>query len=177
LNQEGIPFISDSKNNIIFTIDENDSILKEFYSSKEFWSIQGVAFSENNQTLFIADYIKGLFALSMKTKNLQQISSAVDVSLKGIDGLTYYNHSLIAIQNGVIPKRVTRYFLDKNERRIERFEIIDRNHPAFNEPTSGTLVGNKFYYVANSQWNGYKDGKILASDQLQDIVILKSVLK
>jgi hypothetical protein len=57
---------------------------------------------------------------------------------------------------------------------ITGFLTIDRSHPAFNEPTLGTIDGSTLYYIANSQWSGYDDNhKIKPVDQLQDIVILK----
>jgi len=55
--------------------------------------------------------------------------------------------------------------------------VIDNNHPAFNEPTNGCLIGDVLYYVANSQWSGYDDSHAIKPvDQLQDIVILKADL-
>jgi hypothetical protein len=38
-------------------------------------------------------------------------------------------------------------------------------------------VDNSFYYIANSQWGGYDENHHIKPDnQLQDIVVLKSVL-
>ncbi|HEU5290038.1 MAG TPA: hypothetical protein VFU05_05290, partial [Cyclobacteriaceae bacterium] len=61
--------------------------------------------------------------------------------------------------------------------KITRFEIIDRAHPSFNEPTNGCVSNNTLYYVANSQWGGYDNKHQLKPvDQLQDIVVLKTDL-
>lgn len=177
LTKKGEVFITDSQNNDVLTIDEKTFKVETFFSSEDFWNIQGIAFSPDEKQLFIADYIKGVFRLDVQSKVLSEVVSKVDASLKGIDGLYFYNNSLIAIQNGVVPLRCARYFLNKDFSEINRFEIIDRNHPNFNEPTLGTLNGNTFYYIANSQWGGYDaQHKIKPDDQLQDIVVLKSVL-
>jgi len=102
----------------------------------------------------------------------------LDVTLKGIDGLVYDDHALIAIQNGTNPLRVSRYILNPEQNQITQFEIIDRKHPAFNEPTLGVVAGRTFYYIANSQWNGYDlHHEIKPDSLLQDIVILKSKLR
>lgn len=178
LNKKGEAFISDTQTNTIYKVNEATQKLEPYFTSSEFWNIQGITFSEDEQFLFIADYIKGVFRLDTKTKVLIQLAKKTLVSLKAIDGLIWYQNSLIAIQNGVVPMRVTRYFLSPALDKIVRFEIIDRAHPAFNEPTNGCVYNNSLYYVANSQWGGYDNNHQLKSvDQLQDIVILRADLK
>ena len=125
---------------------------------------------------FISDYIKGIFKLNLASRTLDAVKCTLDVSLKGIDGLYLYESSLLAIQNGVSPFRLTRYALNKEGTSITQFDVLEKNHPAYGEPTLGTLQGKHFYYIANSQWGGYAKGKIKPADQLRDIVVLKLVL-
>jgi hypothetical protein len=177
LNKKGEVFVSDSKNNIIWKVNEKTNTLENFFSSPDFWNINGVAFSPDEKFLFISDYIKGLFRVTLSTKDLLQLGNLTSASLKGIDGLYFYKDHLLAIQNGVSPARVTEYFLDKGLTSVTSLKIIDRAHPAFNEPTLGVLVDSTLYYIGNSQWSGYVKGVQKPFDQLQDIVILKSSLK
>jgi hypothetical protein len=178
LSRKGTVYISDSQNNNIITANERTGQIEPFFSSVDFWNIQGMTFSTDDRFLFIADYVKGIFRLDMKTKALAEVKSPTDASLKGIDGIYFHKNSLIAVQNGVVPLRSVRYFLNTDLDKITRFEVIDRNHPAFGEPTLGVLDGDTFYYIANSQWSGYDNNHhIKADNQLKDIVILKSVLK
>ena len=183
LSKEGKVIISDSKNNDLYTINEKTNQIEPYYTSTEFWNIQGMAFSPNEKYLFVADYVKGIFRLNIKTRELIEMKNNAEistggVSLKGIDGIYFYNNSLIAIQNGVNPLRATRYFLNKELNEIVGFEIIDRKHPSFGEPTLGVIDGKTLYYIANSQWGGYDNNHhIKPNDQLKDIVILKYSLK
>lgn len=178
LNRKGEVFISDTQSNTIFKVNEATQKLESYFSSQEFWNIQGITFSEDERFLFVADYIKGIFRLDTQSKQLVQLTKEPFVSLKAIDGLIWYQNSLIAIQNGVVPMRVTRYFLNQSFDKITSLEIIDRAHPSFNEPTNGCIINDTLYYVANSQWGGYDNNHQLKSaDQLQDIVILKTDLK
>lgn len=177
LTKKGQVFITDSQNNDILMVNEKTFKVETFFSSEDFWNIQGIAFSPDEKILFVADYVKGIFKLDVQSKVLTEVVSKAEASLKGIDGLYFYNNSLIAIQNGVVPLRCTQFFLNKDFSEINRFEIIDRNHPNFNEPTLGTLDGSTFYYIANSQWGGYDaKHKIKPDEQLQDIVVLKATL-
>lgn len=178
LDPKGNAYVSDSKNNIIYVADTKSGKLVEFFTSGEFWNLQGIAFNDDASVLFIADYVKGLYCLKIKDRSLTKLPDNLDLSLKSVDGLTFYRNSLIAIQNSITPMRVTRYFLDKDQKSIVKADVIDSAHPSFNEPTIGTVSGGYFYYVANSLWSGYtKEGQLKPLDQLQDVVILKSKLK
>ena len=177
LNKKGEAYISDSETNTIFMINETSKAIEPYFMSDEIWSLQGITFSDDDRYLFIADYIKGIFRLDTKTKELLLLDNKVITSLKAIDGLRWYRHSLVAIQNSTNPMKVSRYTLNADMTAVTGEHIIDRAHPAFNEPTNGCIVNNTFYYIANSQWSGYtKENKLKPVDQLQDIVILKAAL-
>jgi tetratricopeptide (TPR) repeat protein len=178
LNSKGEPFISDSKNNKIFIVNESTGKLESIFSSDEFWNIQGLAFSGDEKSLFISDYVKGIFKLNLSAKTLDLMKCSIDVSLKGIDGLYRYKNSLIAIQNGVNPFRLTQLQINKEGTTITSSQTLENNHQAFGEPTLGTLQENTLYYIANSQWGGYdKEHKLKPVENLQDIVVLSLKLK
>jgi sugar lactone lactonase YvrE len=178
LDPAGDVYISDSRNNIIFKVNASSKKLEEFFTSPDILNLQGIAFSADGKNLFIADYIGGLYYLNMPSKKLVKMKVAFDLSTKSVDGLSFYNNSLIAIQNSIYPMRVTQYFLNAAQDELIGYKVIDTAHPAFNEPTIGFVDGNDFYYVANSLWSGYIDRKNLKpEDQLQDVVILKADLK
>lgn len=178
ISKNGVIYISDSENNTIYMVNEKSDLLEPFFSSTELWNIQGITLSGDEAYLFIADYVKGIFRLNTLTKELTLIKKVPDVSLKSIDGLIWYKHSLLAFQNGVAPMRATCYYLNDLQDTITDYRIIDRAHPAFNEPTNGCIVGDTLYYIANSQWGGYmKNHSPKPLDELQDVVILKADLK
>lgn len=156
---------------------EKDS-LELFISSEPFRSPQGIAFSDDEKQLFVADYSIGVLVFDMATKKYVKLAAPANLSLIGIDGMYFYKNSLIAIQNGVRPHRVIRFFLNRNFDRVERAEIIEANNPLFNEPTLGVLLKNEFYYVANSQWGNFNDdGTIFPLEKLQEPIIMKVKLK
>ncbi len=177
LNSMGEVFVSDGRGNAIFKVNEVTRQLDNFFAAEEFWNMQGIASTEDDRYLFIADYIKGIYRLEISTKQLIKLPSPIDQSLKGADGLLFYENSLIAIQNGIYPMRVMRYYLSDDKSKIVKSEAIDSAHPAFNEPTIACIVDSILYYVANSQWTGYDEQHRFKSDQTQDIVILKNLLR
>jgi len=41
--------------------------------------------------------------------------------------------------------------------RIEGFEVLESNSPSLGAPTHGVVVGNRFYFIANSGWDRLTD--------------------
>ena len=122
--------------------------------------------------LFLADYAKGLFVIDVATRQVKSV--AADFTLLGIDGLYSYKGTLLAVQNGVNPQRLVRYFINKTLDRVDHFEVLEANNPIFDEITLGVLVKNDFYFIANSQWGAIdKNGKLAPNDKLTDPTILK----
>jgi hypothetical protein len=175
LHPDGSVYVSDTK--AIYLIDPVAKRLERFISDPSFRSLQGIDFCDKGTKILAADWSSGLFLIDIKEKKVvSKVSHPDDISLKGIDGLYYLedSNSLLAIQNGVKPMRVLQLYLDKGFQKVNRYRIHERANPLFNEPTLGVMIGNMFYYVANSQWGAYnKDSSIFPHEKLQDIIILK----
>ncbi|MBL7850949.1 MAG: hypothetical protein JNN04_08610 [Cyclobacteriaceae bacterium] len=178
IGPNGQVLVSDSRTNEVYIVNEKSGALDRFLTDETFWSMQGLTFSDDGKYVFIADYVKGPFRLEMATRKLIKIGSTPENSLKGIDGLLFHQGTLLALQNGTYPLRVMRFQLNSTLDTITRADIIDQGRHELNEPTQGTLLGNDFYYVANSQWGAYDENHRPKPDaEWQDIVVLKYKLK
>ena len=104
-----------------------------------------------------------------------QLQTKAKTTLSGIDGLYFYNNNLIAIQNGVGPQsRVVRFELNKEMNSVVRATILESGNPLFNIPTTGVIVNDELYFIANSQLRSFTaDGTIYSDDKLQPTIILK----
>ncbi|MEQ8927193.1 MAG: hypothetical protein RLO81_15335 [Fulvivirga sp.] len=176
LDDNGSIFISDGRANTVYnySIDEGLTTFKNL--SNVGLSLQGLTFHSNGRYLYVADYIKGLYRIDIQSKEVSKIELAGNIISKGFDGIYFYENSLIAIQNGVSPKKVWRLFLNKDGSEVIRIEVIDQALDILDEPTQGVLVGNEFIYIANSPWSKYEDG-VLQTEQLTKTVLLKYSLK
>ena len=174
LNSRGEVFATDSLTPALYVLREGRTELEPLIEGAPFVSPQGLALSPDEQSLFLADYSKGLFVYDMKTRSLAPLSSGPNMALVGIDGLYFYRQSLIAIQNGTRPHRVVRVSLSADLKRAERLEVMEANNPLFDEPTLGVIVKDNLYYVADSQWGAMdKTGRIASPDKLRETVVLK----
>ena len=133
--------------------------LEPFGQPRSWVSPQGITFSPDGKQLFVADYSRGVFSVDPATGAATQLGAPAGTTLLGIDGLAYHKGSLIAIQNGIRPYRVVRLLLDAAAARIQSVEVLESNHALFDEPTTGTVVGDRFYFIANSHWPAFADGK------------------
>ncbi len=98
--------------------------------------------------------------------------------MNGIDGLVYSDGGLVAIQNGIQPHRVIRLDLTPDGLGIARGRILEMNHPDFDEPTLGTVVGGALYFIADSQGQKFLDEKRpIPANEMRDTVILKLPLR
>ena len=173
IHSSGDVFASDSVSPAVYVIRAGKDEIELFLEDPGLGSPQGLAFSKDEQHLFMADYSSGLFDIDVKTKKIVHLAPIAGATLLGIDGLYYHGGSLIGVQNGVTPQRVVRVLLNKDFTRAERLEVIEANNPVFLEPTLGVIVRDSFYFIANSQWPLVDENAKLADDKLQYPVVLK----
>ena len=55
--------------------------------------------------------------------------------------------------------------------------MLATNVPDFDIPTTGAIVDNWFYFIANSQLGNYGDGMVLDDEKLKEVVVMKVPLK
>jgi hypothetical protein len=65
--------------------------------------------------------------------------------------------AIIAVQNGVAPARIIRFTLNASGEGIVAAQVLDQQPALAPEPTIGTMMGDRFVYVATSQWDEHDD--------------------
>lgn len=160
----GTVLATDSQSPLIYAVPAAGNALEVFLKSDLFQSLQGIDFSPDGKTIFVADYSVGLYAIDRQTKAVRYLDAPRNAALIGIDGLYYYQGSLLAVQNGLKPNRILRVFLSKDFTAIERVDVLEANEPTMVEPTLGCLAGDTFYFNANAQWALVDDKGLAAPD-------------
>ena len=137
-----------------------------------FGSPQGLVFDESGAYLYVADYIGGLYRVSLADGLRDRLIVPRDISDHGIDGLYRHGTELVAIQNGIRPHRVVAFQLSGDGLEIDSVRTLVANHELFDEPTLGVVQGDEFFFVANSHWNRFDEKNELPAD-LSGPTILK----
>jgi hypothetical protein len=153
VNPAGQPFVADHASARIYTLVAGQ--LKLIVQNPKLISIRAIAPSADNKTLYFADHELGLFGLDLTTGRAFDIGSAQTVTLFGIESLAWYDGALVAVQNGIVPRRSVRFELSDDRRVVKRAQALDAAKPEFAAMTRGVVVGDDFYFVANSQKSAY----------------------
>lgn len=150
LNSEGAPIVSDGAGGGIY---ELRGQRLERIDQGDFISPQTIALCGNERTLYVPDYVRGLARLDPTTGKATWMSSDARYALVGTDGLYCRDRTLIAAQNGTAPVRVVAFALDRTRSSIVGEKPVERGSPTLGDPTHGVIVGDDFYYIANSGWD------------------------
>ena len=165
-------YTTDSLTGVLYRYSVSDNEFSVVVDSGAFVSPQGLALDVSGHHLFVADYVGGLYRVRLADGRVERITSADSITTYGIDGLYRHGNELIAIQNGIRPHRVVAMALSDDGLSITGSRTLARNLPEFDEPTLGTIVGDSFYFVANSHWNSFDRNNNLP-DGLSNPIILK----
>ena len=151
IGPRGDVFVSDSDDPVLYRLRPGADSLEPL-AHPLFRSLQGIAVAPDGRSLWVADYSHGLLHVDLATRAVTRLEDAPGSTAVGCDGIVLHRGAIVAVQNGVAPARVVRFTLSEDGRRIVRAETIDRNVTVADEPTAGFLDGDRFVYVANSQW-------------------------
>jgi sugar lactone lactonase YvrE len=165
-------YATDSLTGAVYRFDTTSGEFNVLVEPGELGSPQGLVLDVAGESLYIADYIGGLYQLTLADRSLRKISVPVEASDYGIDGLYLYGNELIAIQNGLRPHRVAAFRLGDDGLSVVGHRRLAANVEVFDEPTLGEVQGDDLYFVANSHWNRF-DRENRLPDGLTGPIILK----
>lgn len=160
---DGSLFLTDSEDGSIYHLrspsDSLELLLRP--DPARFSTANGITGSPDGRTLYVA-YLEGLARIDVTARSIELVPSPDSVSTAAIDGLYWYRGGLVAIQHIPTLERVVQYSLSADGRRIVDGDVRERGLPEVHEPTTGTIVGSRFYYIANSQFGRLDDHNVLA---------------
>lgn len=167
---DGEAFISDSDYGAIYHV--NAQLVKPeiWLKDAQLRNINGLALMKDKSIVVNASI--GFFKIDFAAKEIKSLSFPGYFPI-GIDGLSSYKESLIGIQNVVFPVSVNQYYLNGSLNQIEKARVLVADHPKLNIPTTGTIAGDWFYFIANSQLLNFEKGKIKDPSKLEEVLIMR----
>jgi sugar lactone lactonase YvrE len=156
LTGDGDIIISDGEGGGVYRLRAKGEALERI-DNGDFVSPQTPAIAPDGEHVFVPDYVRGIGVLDLPSKQVQWLPMAGRFALNGIDGLYFDRGVLIAVQNGTSPERVVAFALNEKLAKVTAETIIERSTDTLGDPTHGVVVGNEFYYIANSGWDVIDD--------------------
>jgi sugar lactone lactonase YvrE len=173
ITKNGDVYITDSNAGSVYRILAAQDKLEQFVKPPGMNYPNGIALSADDSHLYVA-HLAGISVIDLSTKEIKPIKAPENVATSSIDGMVFYDHSLIANQGLTGVERVARFYLSSDPGRIEKLELLQVNHPVFVLPTTGVVAEDSFYFIANSQLRSFDENKkIWPEDKLQETIILK----
>ncbi len=177
LDAEGNVYVTDSGGGGLYRMSATGGGPQLVIPPGTFVSPQGLDMDESGRILYVADYSQGVFRVDLESKTAVLLRHPGRQTLLGIDGLYRYGNSLLAVQNGVRPQRLLRLGLNGSGEKIETIEILESSLPIFDDPTLGVIVGEAFYFIANSHWPQFDaEGNLPPPERLTPPTILRVAL-
>lgn len=132
----------------------------------------------DGEHVFVPDYAGGVGVLDLRNKQVQWIQANRRHAMQGIDGLYLARGGLLATQNGTSPERVVFFGLDGTLQNVISEKVIERSTRTLGDPTHGVVVGNLFYYIANSGWNALdNNGKLKPGASMGSALIMATDIR
>ncbi len=156
------------KDSAIYRITDKEQKLELFVAPPELKEPNGIAITPDEKTLYVAG-LDGLMSIDVATKKAQMVNAPEYEKTGEIDGLYYYRGGLLGIQEN----SVNYYEFDETHARIAVTNVLEMNHPLMKIPTTGVIVGDDFYYVANANFRAVRADGTLDPALLTDPAILK----
>lgn len=152
LAEDGGMFATDSAAPVIWRVAPGASRLEAWLESDRFVSLQGLAFSADGRSLYVADYANGVWRIDVASKTPRLLRAPADATFFGIDDLRCTGRALIAVQNGVAPYRVLRIDLD-DAGEARAAAVLAGAQPQLDDLAGGWLHDGRYYVVGNAGWN------------------------
>ena len=170
----GDVYITDSQSGGVYKLGAEGGEIVELLPPGTYTFPNGITRSDDGRLLFVA-HGSGVDRLEVGTGRRVRLGAPDTLNIGGIDGLAFHRHTLIAHQPSWF-NRVVRLRLDPTQERIFSWEVLERHHPRFEQPTTGEVAGDLYYYIANAQLRRFRDGKIPPWDSLSPVLVLKTDL-
>ncbi len=156
------------KDSAIYRLTEKDKKLEMFSAPPELKEPNGITITPDEKTLYVAG-LDGIVSIDIASKKSQMLKAPEGENTGAIDGIYCSRGGLLGIQGSSI----NFYELDETQTRITVTNVLEMNHPLMKIPTTGVIVGNEFYYVANANFDAVKPDGTLDPALLLEPAILK----
>lgn len=152
LASDGTVYAADTVRPIIFRLKPGDAAPAPFFAHQVLTSLRGITLSGDDRLLYMADYDMGIFIAETDGDSAWKLAVPETLNESGIDGLYWWDHHLVAIQNNISPQRVLRLQLGEDGLGVTAVAPLLSAQPEFDVPTYGTIVDNDLYFLASSHW-------------------------
>jgi sugar lactone lactonase YvrE len=163
-------FVTDSLANQVYRFDGQAGTFTGLPLARPLYYPNGIAISPGGDRLYVADAF-GILCVHLADQSSVELSPPAGATLAGVDGMYWDRGALLAVQNGIGLPRIARFSLSKDGLRVLKTTVLEYRSAFMELPTTGAIVGRKFYFISNSQVDNLHNGKIVDPAKLRPVRI------
>ena len=173
IGRDGTVYFTDSEAGAVWALPPNASKLRLLHRAppERFDYPNGIAFLPDERGLLVA-YWQGLLTIDLPSARAADVRALNDSAVSRIDGLYAVCSGYIGIQNMAYPSRVIAFRVERGSASSVR--DVERGRGDFRGPTTGAIVGDTLFYVANAQIGPFDPRK--EGGSLAPVLVLKMPL-
>jgi hypothetical protein len=175
ITRNGDAYVTDSDGAGIYLIKNGSDKAEPFIKGGTIPYPNGITATADEKKIIVSTGGgQGIVSIDLATKEIKSITHA-HYFIIGADGLYRYKNKLISVQNVTFPEGIVEMELSDDNKTITNIKHLVVGIPEFDTPTTGVIVGDEFYFIANSQLFqliGNK-GRIKNPEKLRETTIMK----
>ena len=163
-------FTTDTEGHHVYRFDRASHTFASMTLWRPVFYPNGITLSADCNLLFIADML-GVIRVDLRTNESADVDPGVHNTLSGIDGLYWHNGGLLGVQYGTGEYRVMHWKLSPDGRKVTASETLEYRTDLISDPTTGAILGDNFYFIANTGIYNLEDDKIVDLNKLEPVHI------
>ena len=169
-------YVTDTEGNHVFRFDRESHKFEDLKLGRPIFEPNGINVSGDGTVLFVADDL-GVIRMDLRTHEAQDLKPLAHDTMAGIDGLYWYKGDLLGVEYGTGAYRVMRWKLSPDQREVKSNETLERGTKMVRNPTTGAILNDNFYFMANTGIENLDDGRIIDPSKLEPLRIAVLPLK
>lgn len=169
-------FTTDTEGHHVYRFDRISHTFTNMKLWRPVFYPNGITLSSDGNLLFIADML-GVIRVNLRTNGSADVDPGAHDTLSGIDGLYWHNGELLGVQYGTGEYRVMRWKLSPDGRKVTASETLEYRTALISDPTTGAILGDNFYFIANTGIYNFEDDTIVDPSKLEPVHIAVVPLK
>jgi hypothetical protein len=163
-------YLTDSLSNRVYQFNRKTHSFRALSFPRLIYYPNGIALSTNGLWLYVSDAF-GTLQYDFRDRKVREIDPGPFRTVSGFDGLYWYRNSLVGIQNGMGSARIGQFQLSSNGLRVTKASTLENRSEFVRSPTTGAIDRSRFYFIANSDFENWKDGKIVDVNKVEPVRI------
>jgi hypothetical protein len=163
-------FATDTEGNHVYRFDRAAHTFTDMKLHRPVFEPNGITLSRDGNLLFIADDL-GVIRADLGSNESTDVNPGAHDTLAGIDGLYWYNGDFVGVEYGTGAYRVMRWRLSPDGRKVVSSEVLERGTDLVKNPTTGAILNDKFYFMANTGIQNLENDKIVDESKREPVKI------